>query len=57
MTYTLESLRDRENARFIAVQTGSISAVAMVLYAKQSGTSNFIPVQCNSVGMLLTSGL
>jgi len=58
MTFTQsEGLRDREFAKFIDVDIGSVSAIGVVLYAVQSGTTDAIPVQCNALGMLLTSGV
>jgi len=50
-------LRDREYAKFIAVQTGSISAIGVILHAIQSGTTEAIPVLCDANGLLLTSGV
>jgi len=58
MTFTQsKGLRDREYSKFIDVDIGSVSAIGVVLYAVQSGTTDAIPVLCNSVGMLLTSGI
>ena len=58
MAYTIsEGLRDREYAKFIAVQIGSISAIGVVLHAIQSGTTEAVPVLCDANGLLLTSGV
>jgi hypothetical protein len=35
---------------------GSQAGLFVCLVALQSGTSNYIPLQCNEFGMLLTSG-
>jgi len=58
MTFTQSAgLRDREFNKFITVQTGSVSAMGVVLHAIQSGTSTAVPLLCNSEGMLLISGI
>jgi hypothetical protein len=63
MAYTIDdiSLRDREYTKFPATVSGaglvtSGVCMAVVLCGMVSGTTTLIPLKCNSVGMLLTSG-
>jgi len=58
MTFTQSAgLRDREYAKFIEVQTGSLTAIGVVLCGTISGTSEATPLLCDANGILLISGI